>query len=169
MKELKFKKVTIHIMGANGEIFEYHKNNEYKNTKEEDIINIFNLKPLHYASVLEDNLKEPKAFNTYNWNAPITLCGVANEDIYNGLAIVNIHLGGDVRSNYSEPYVCEEPEYLFMQITFLEVELSDGRLFNFDCDNGEAYFDFETFDPYAIDFDENLTTEQIEELEDKSI
>ena len=168
MKNLKFKTVTIYVMGANGEMFEHHKNNEYKNTTKEDVINIFNLEPLKMANVLEDNLENPKSFNTYNWNAPFTCDGVASEDIYNGVAIVNIHLGGDARGNYSEPYICEEPEAIFSQNTYLDVELSDGQIFTFDCDNGEAYFDFDTFDPYYINFDENVTKEQLEELTEKN-
>ena len=167
MKSVKFKNVTIYVTGANGEVFEYHKNNEYKNQSKDDIIDIFKLEPLHYASVLEDNLDNPKAFNTYNWNAPITLCGVASEDIYDGVAIVNIHLGGDARSNYSKPYICEEPESIFMQNTYLDIELSNGETFSFDCDNGEGYFDFDTFDPYYIDFDAEITKECYNELKDK--
>ena len=168
MKNLKFKTVTISIVGANSEIFEYHKNNEYKNTTKEDVINIFKLEPLYMTTYLEDGLNNPKSFNTYNWGAPITLCGVASEDIYDGIALVNIHLGGDVRGNYSEPYICEEPEAIFSQSTFLDVELTNGDIFSFDCDNGEGYFDFDTFDPYYIDFDKNITKEQLEELTEKN-
>ncbi len=167
MKNLKFKNVTIYVTGANGEMFEYHKNNEYKNTTKEDVINIFKLEPLHMTTYLEGNLNDMKAFNTYNWNAPITLCGVAPEDIYDGIALVNIHLGGDARGNYSEPYICEEPEAIFLQSTFLDVELSNGETFSFDCDNSEGYFDFDTFDPYYIDFDEDITKEQYKELTEK--
>ncbi len=168
MKNLRFKNVTIYVTGANGEMFEYHKNNEYKNTTKEDIINIFKLEPLHMTTYLEDNLNDMKAFNTYNWSAPITLCGVAPEDVYDGLALVNIHLGGDARGNYSEPYICEEPEAIFSQNTFLDIELSNGEMFSFYCDNGEGYFDFNTFDAYYIDFDENITKEQLEELTEKN-
>ena len=168
MKNLKFKNVTIYITGANGEMFEYHKNNEYKNTTKEDVINIFKLEPLHMTTYLEDNLNDMKAFNTYNWNAPITLCGVAPEDVYDGVALVNIHLGGDARGNYSEPYICEEPESIFMQSTFLDVELSNGETFSFSCDNESGYFDFDTFDAYYIDFDEDITKEQYEELTEKN-
>ena len=105
MKNLKFKTVTIYVQGANGDMFEYHKNNEYKNTTKEDVIKIFDLEPLHYATNLE-NVNLGKSFNTYNWGAPFTLCGVAPEDIYDGVALVNIHLGGDARGYYSEPYIC---------------------------------------------------------------
>lgn len=168
MKNLKFKNVTIYVAGANGEMFEYHKNNEYKNTSKEDVINIFNLEPLHMATYLEDKINDMKAFNSYNWNAPFTICGVAPEDIYNGVAIVNIHLGGDVRGNYSEPYICEEVDALFMQSTYLDIELSNGEIYSFSCDNGEGYFDFETFDPYWVNFDENITKEQYKELTEKN-
>jgi len=168
MKNLKFKTVTIYVTGANGEVFEYHKNNEYKNTTKEDIINIFKLEPLHMTTYLKDNLNDMKAFNTYNWRAPFTLCGVAPEDIYDGIALVNIHLGGDVRGNYSEPYICEEPEAIFSQSTFLDIELTNGDIFSFDCDNGEGYFDFDTFDPYYIDFDKEITVQQLNELKEKN-
>lgn len=167
MKNLKFKNVTIYLTGANGEIFEHHHNNEYKNQSKEDIINIFKLEPFYMATVLDDELNNHKAFNTYNWNAPITLCGVASEDVYDGIALVNIHLGGDVRGNYSEPYICEEPESIFSQSTFLDVELSNGEIFSFDCYNNEGYFNFDTFDPYYIDFNEDITEEQYKELTDK--
>ena len=169
MKDLKFKTVTIYVMGANGEMFEYHKNNEYKNTTKQDVINIFKLEPLYMATCLDGfDLSNMKSFNTYNWSAPITLCGVSPEDIYDGVAIVNIHLGGDVRGNYSEPYICEEVESLFTQNTYLDVELSNGDIFSFDCDNGEGYFDFDSFDPYYIDFDKEITVEQLNELKEKN-
>lgn len=168
MKTIKFKNVSIYVTGANGEMHLYHENNEYKNQSKEDVIEIFNLEPLHYATVLEDSLTNPKSFNTYNWNAPYTLCGVASEDIYSGVAVVNIHLGGDARGNYSEPYICEEPEAIFLQNAYLHIELTSGKNYSFDCDNSEAYFNFETFDPYWINFDEELTEEQLEELEEKN-
>ena len=55
-----------------------------------------------------------------------------------------------------------------MQNTFLDIELSNGEIYSFNCDNGEAYFDFDTFDPYYIDFDKVLTSEQINELKEKN-
>jgi len=167
MKNLKFKNVTIYIIGANGEIFEYHKNNEYKNQDKEDIIDIFKLEPLHMANILGD-ISNTKSFNSYSWNAPYTFDGVACEDIYDGVALVNIHLGGDVRGNYSEPYICEEPSALFSQHTFLDIELTNGEIYSMSCDNSEAYFNTETFDPYYIDFDKNVTPEQLEELKEKN-
>lgn len=167
MKNLKFKTATIYITGANGEIFDYHKNNEYKNRTKKDIINIFKLEPLHMANALGD-ISNMKSFNSYNWGAPYTFDGVACDDIYDGIAVVNIHLGGDVRGNYSEAYICDEPEAIFMQSTFLDIELSDGETYNFYCDNGEAYFDFNTFDPYYIDFEKELTVEQLSELKEKN-
>ena len=169
-KKIYFKNVTIYISVANGETYEYHKNNEYKNTKKEDVINIFKLEPLHYATVLDEiNIGTFKSFNTYDWNAPFTLCGVIPEDIYDGIAIVNIHLGGDARGNYSEPYICEKPEDLFYQNTFLDIELTDGTIYTFYSDNSEAYFNFDNLDPYYIDFEEQITKEQLEELEAKNV
>jgi len=167
METLKFKNVTIYITGANGEQFEYHKNNEYKNRTKQDIINIFKLEPLNMANVLDD-ISNMKSFNSYNWGAPYTFDGVACDDIYDGVAIVNIHLGRDVRGNYSEPYICNEPEAIFMQSTFLDIELSNGKIFSFSCDNSEAYFNFNTLDPYYINFDENITLEQLDELKEKN-
>ena len=169
MTNLKFKNVTIYISGANGEQFEFHKNNEYKNTSKQAIINIFKLEPLHMANVLDGyDLSNCKSFNSYNWGGPYTFDGVASEDIYNGIAIVNIHLGGDARGNYSEPYICEEPESIFLQSTYLDIELSNGQIFSFSCENGEGYFNFDTLDPYYINFNENVTLEQLEELKEKN-
>ena len=171
MKEtIKFKNVSIYVTGANGEPHLYYENNEYKNTKKEDIINIFNLEPLYYATHLDGiEIGTFKSFNTYNWNAPFTLCGVMSEDIYDGVALVNIHLGGDARGNYSEAYICEEPEALLSQNAHLTIELTNGDTYNFDCDNGEAYFNFETFDAMYIDFEEELTPLQLQELEETNI
>ncbi|MCP3700178.1 MAG: hypothetical protein GY920_16745 [Aliivibrio sp.] len=56
---------------------------------------------------------------------------------------------------------------LLSQSTFLEIELTNGEIYTIDCDNGEAYFDFDTFDAYTINFDEELSEEQIEEIKDK--
>ena len=169
METVKFKTVSVYVTGANGEQHLYHENNEYKNRTKEDIIEVFKLEPLHYATHLDGvEVGTFKSFNTYNWNAPFTLCGVMSEDIYEGVALVNIHLGGDARGNYSEAYICEEPEALLSQNAYLFIELSNGDTYNFDCDNSEAYFNFDTLDPYYIDFENELTQEQITELEDKN-
>ena len=168
MKKVYFKTVEISVICANGESHQYHVNNDYIKYSEKQIADLFNLEPLHFATALDGEIKgEMTSFNTYNWNAPFTFCGVSHPDIYDGIAIVNIHLGGDARGNYSGPYICEEVDALFLQSANLYVELSNGRTFNFDCDNSEAYFNFETFDPYWIDFDKELTKEQIKELEEK--
>ena len=168
MQNLKFKTVTIYVQGANGEQHLYLENNEYKNTSKEDVIKVFKLEPLHYATHLDGiEVGTFKSFNTYNRSAPFTLCGVMSEDIYEGIALVNIHLGGDARGNYSEAYICEEPEALLCQNASLSIELTNGETYNFNCDNSEAYFDFENIDPYYIDFETELTAEQLEELEDK--
>ena len=149
--EIKFKNVTIYVIGANGETHMHHHNNDYKNQSEEDVVNIFKLQPMHFATEV-DGVSNLESFNTYNWNAPFTLCGVMPEDLYDGVGVVNIHLGGDARGNYSKPYICEEMDALVSQNTFLNVE---------------AYFDFDTFDAYDINFDEVLTSEQLQEIEDK--
>jgi len=169
METVKFENVSVYVAGVNGEQHLYHENNEYKNRTKEDIIKVFKLEPLHYATHLDGvEVGTFKSFNTYNWGAPFILCGVMSEDIYEGIALVNIHLGGDARGNYSEPYICEEPEALLSQNAYLFIELSNGDTYNFDCDNGEAYFNFDTLDPYYIDFEKELTQEQITELEDKN-
>ena len=167
MENIKFKEVVIYITGGNGEMHQYFKNNEYQNQDIEDIVKIFNLEKLHYATVLDgEKIGEFKSFNTYNLNAPYTFCGVMPEGVY-GASIVNIHLGGDARGNYSEPYICEETECLIFQQTQLCIELTNGETFNFDCDNSEGFFDFYSFDPYYIDFEKPLTEEQLKELEEK--
>ena len=169
MNKLKFETVSVYVTGANGKQHLYHENNDYKNRTKEDIIKVFKLEPLHYATHLDGiEVGTFKSFNTYNWGAPFTLCGVMPEDIYSGIALVNIHLGGDARGNYSEAYICEEPEALLSQNAYLYIELSNGDTYNFDCDNSEAYFNFDTLDPYYIDFEKDLTQEQITELEDKN-
>jgi len=164
-----FKTVEISVVCANGGLHPYHKNNDYIQYNERETAELFDLEPLYYATALDGEIKgEMTSFNTYNWGAPFTFCGVSHKNLYDGIAIVNIHLGGDARGNYSGPYICDEPEALLSQSAFLYVELSDGSKFNFDFDNGEAFFDFDTFDPYWIDFDEPLTDEQIEELNNKN-
>lgn len=163
---MKFKNVSIKVIGANGELHLHHENNEYKNQSEEDVANIFNLEEMHYATEL-DGVENLKSFNTYNWNAPFTICGVMPEDIYDGVGVVNIHLGGDARGNYSKPYICEEMDALLCQDTFLDIELTNGDIYTIQCDNGEGYFDFDTFDVYTINFNEELSEEQIEEINDK--
>ena len=167
---VKFKSVEIFVMGANGEMHSYHRNNEYQNTSKEDVIRIFKLEPLYMATELDGyDMSKMTAFNTYNWNAPFTLCGVSPEDMYDGVSIVNIHLGGDARGNYSEPYICEETDALFLQTAYLEVELTNGDTYSIDCDNSEAYFDIDGIDPYFIDFDAEVTSEQIDSLESLNV
>ena len=164
---VKFKTVSIYVSGANGESHLYHENNDYQNRSKEDVIRIFKLEPLHMATELDGyDLGNMTTFNTYNWNAPYTLCGVSPEDMYDGASIVNIHLGGDARGNYSEPYICEETPALFLQMACLEVELTNGDTYSITCDNSEAYFDIEGIDPYCIEFDAEVTSEQIEILEE---
>ena len=167
MKEnIKFKNVTIYVIGANGETHMYHHNNEFKNQSEEDVVNVFNLEPMHLATEL-DGVNNLESFNTCNWGTPFTFCGVMQQDLYEGVGVVNIHLGGDVRGNYSKPYICEDMDALISQSTFLNIELTNGEHYTIDCENSEAYFDLDTFDAYNINFDEKLTAEQLQEIEDK--
>ena len=165
--ETYFKNITIQVIAANGAAYDYHVNNDYVKYTEEEIADMFNLTPLRemMANRLEGN-NFTSCFNTYNGGSPFTFDGVLSEDYQT--AIVNIHLGGDVRGNYSDMYFCDEADALLSQSSFLTIELSDGSEFNFDCDNGEAYFDFDTFDPYYVDFSKPITKEQLNELNDKN-
>ena len=57
----------------------------------------------------------------------------------------------------------------YLQTCYLNVELSDGQTFSFDCDNGEGYFNFDNFDPYYVDFDSEITPEILTDLQDNCI
>ena len=167
-KQVTFDTVQINIFGAQ-DIKAYMRNNEYLIDTESDVAELFGLEPFHYAGMLADfDTERLQAFNTYNWGAPVTLCGVCSEEM--DFALVNVHLGGDPRGNYSAPYICENCDdvtALLSQNTELYIALSDGTEYNLYCDNGEAYFPFDTLDPYYIDFDEPLTKEQIAEIKEK--
>ena len=167
-KQVKFDKVQVYIYGGEDTAV-YFEDNEYKLKDESEIARLFGLEPFHFANVLvNENTCELNAFNTYNWGAPIVLDGVYCEDM--NFALVNIHRGGDARGNYSAPYICEtsmDVDAILSQNTELYIALSDGTEYHLHCDNGEAYFPFDTFDPYHVDFDEPLTKEQIAELNEK--
>jgi len=164
---IKVKECTIFVTVANGEFAEYHKNNEHIKYNEEQTANLFELEPLHYGSELEGaNLSE--TFNTYNWGAPFTFCGSYSGEVYDQTpSVVNMHLGGDPRGNYSKPYICNDIEALFSQNSFVEFELDNGETYVIDCDNGEAYFDL-LIDPHYIDLDDYITEAQYDELKEKS-
>lgn len=166
MKNLttKIKTVSIYIIGANGESYLYHENNEYKMNDLPTIIKCFKLQPLHFATELE-GLEFGEPFNTYNWGAPVTFCGVHEKDDPYGKGLVNIHLGGDARGNYSEPYFCEEMYAILCQDTILDVELTNGDIYSITCDNGEGYFNLDHLDPYWVDLDEPVSKDLINELE----
>ena len=164
---IKIKECTVYVMVANGELAEYHKNNEYTKYNEQQTAELFHLEPLHYGTELEGaNLSE--TFNTCNWNAPFTFCGSYSGEIYDDApSVVNIHLGGDVRGNYSKPYICNDVEALLLQNSFVEFELDNREIYTIDSDNSEAYFDL-MLDPYYIDLDDYITQEQYNELKEKS-
>jgi hypothetical protein len=164
---IKVKECTIFVSVGNGEFIEYHKNNNYKNYNEEQIVEMFELEPLYFSTELEGaNLA--RHFNTFDWDAPFTFCGVYSGEIYdNTPSLVNIHLGGDPRGNYSKPYICNDMEAILMQNSFVTFELSNGETITIDCENSEAHFDL-ILDPYYIDFDKFLTIEEYEQLEENS-
>ena len=163
---IKIKNCTVNVQIANGDFCEYHTNNNYINYNESQIADMFELEPLHYGTELE-GAKLLQTFNTYNWNAPFTFCGVYSGDVYDDTpCIVNIHLGGDARGNYSKPYICNDMECILLQNTHANFELSNGEFFTIDSENSEGYFDL-ILDPYYINFDEFLTIEQYEELKEK--
>lgn len=162
---IKVKECTVFVMVANGEQAIYHKNNEFIKYSEEQTANLFELEPLHYGTELEGaNLSE--TFNTYNWNSPFTFCGIYSGEIYDETpSVVNIHLGGDARGNYSKPYICKDIESIMLQNSSVDFELSNGEFFTIDCENSEGYFDL-ILDPYFIDFDKPLTIKEYEELKE---
>ena len=165
--DIKVKNVSIFVSVANGEFTEIYKNNEWKQYSEIETAKLFELEPLHYGSELEGaNLSE--TFNTYNGNAPFVFCGVYSGEVYDDApSVVNIHLGGDVRGNYSKPYICKDMEAIMLQSSFVEFELDNGETYVIDCDNGEAYFDL-SIDPNYIDLDAYITEAQYNELKEKS-
>ena len=161
------KNTTISVICANGTAYDYNVNGEYIQYKEREIAKMFGLEPLGFANVLEDtNLTT--TFNTYNWNAPFTFDGVHCEDVYDGVALVNIHLGGDVRGNYSNVYVCEEVDALLLQNSDLTIEFTDGSTLGFCCENGEAYFDIDFLDLYINNVGRQLTDKEHQALLDLS-
>ena len=160
---IKIKNAKIYVTGGNGESFLYHKNNEDIKFTESEIADIFDLEPLTFGNKLE-GAKLDHTFNTYNHGAPFIFDGVYSGEIYDDTpSVINIHLGGDARGNYSRPYICDDIEPLLSQNSFLEIELSNGENFFMDCDNSEASFDL-LIDPYFVDFNEPLTSEQYQEL-----
>ena len=164
---IKVKNVSIFVGVANGEFTEIYKNNVWKQYSETETAKLFALEPLHYGTELEGaNLSE--TFNTCNWNAPFTFCGSYSGEVYDVTpSVVNIHLGGDSRGNYSKPYVCNDLESLFLQDSFVEFELDNGEIYTIDCENGEAYFDL-LIDPHYIDLYDYITEDQYKELKEKS-
>jgi hypothetical protein len=164
---IKVKECTIFVSVGNGELIQYHKNNKYKNYTEEQIVKMFGLESLYFSTDLEGaNLAH--TFNTYNWSAPFTFCGVYSGEVYDDTpGLVNIHLGGDARGNYSKPYICNDMEAIMLQSSFVEFELSNGETITIDSENSEAYFDL-ILDPYYIDFERNLTANEYEELKENN-
>ena len=159
---IKEVKIFLHTPNAQMLIFD---NGDWENPTNEEIIEAFDLAPFHYGTIL-DNVQGPfNSFNTYNHNAPLTICGSFNEGL--DFAIFNLHNGGDARGNYSAPYYSDNYdsiESILSQQTYLYIETTEGH-FTIDCDNGEAYFNFDTFDLFDLKEGDELTEDQLNELE----
>ena len=164
MEKIYIDKITVNIFSQNN-VETYYENDritEIKGYKNIDPVEFFELEPFHYASVLADMEQFTQSFNTYNWGAPITICGAYNENME---AIVNVHRGGDARGNYSAPYLCENVEYILSQYTELVLEISNGETYRISCENGEAYFHFHSdFDPYYFDIEEPVSEAILTEI-----
>lgn len=160
---IKEVKIFLHTPNAQMVIFE---NGDWKNPTNNEIIEAFYLTPFHYGTILDDVKGPFNSFNTYNHNAPLTICGAFNEGL--DFAIFNLHNGGDARGNYSAPYYSDDYdaiESILSQQTYLYIETSAGPIYLIDCENGEAYFDFETFDIFDLKEGDELSEDQLKELE----
>ncbi len=160
------KQVKIFLHTPNGSL-EIWDNGDFVNPTNDQIIKAYDLHPFHYGTIL-DNAQGPfKSFNTYNYNAPLTICGAFNEDL--DFAILNLHNGGDPRGNYSAPYYSDDYDAIssiLSQQSYLWLDTDKG-IFTIDCDNGEAYFNslFDTFEVHELKEGDELTPEQLDELE----
>jgi len=144
------------------------KDGDYMGNTEADLIELFEAEPFHYATVLEGNYNF-SAFNTYNYGAPIVLCGVHDENF--DIAIVNFHRGGDARGNYGSPYFIEGYDNVTNLIApqyELLITLDNGEQFYRQCENSEMHFPFDTFDIDLIDLEEFTMSQEIyEEINQK--
>lgn len=159
-----FEAIEINLITSQGS-FPYFEDGQFK---ELDPVEAFGLEELYWGTHL-DGVEGPfTAFNTYNWGAPVVIAGARSEC---GAAVVNIHRGGDVRGNYSGPYLVEDSEDIFTQTLELYIRLSNGREFRATTSDFCACdFFFETFDVYmnSADFEElPLTLEMIDELAER--
>lgn len=160
------KEVKIFLHTPNGSL-EIWDNGDWVNPTNDQIIEAYYLEPFHYATILDDVKGSFKSFNTYNHNAPLTICGAFNEDL--DFAIFNLHEGGDARGNYSAPYYCNDYysiESILSQQSYLWLRTDNG-IYTIDCGNGEAYFHnfFESFDVHELKEGDELNQDQLDELE----
>lgn len=164
---LKIESIEINLITPNN-LLTIWKDGNHINPTEGDLIEIFEAEEFHYATVLEGDYTF-HAFNTSNYGAPITLCGVYSEEF--DLAVVNFHRSGDIRGNYGSPYVIEGYDNvtcLIAQSTELTIELSNGETFHQYCENSEAYYPFDSLDIDLIDIEEfYLNDEMYTELTEK--
>jgi hypothetical protein len=162
-ENIYFKTVNVNLI-INGEAVEYHTLEGYSDI---DIKELFDLSEFYFGTLLEGVEGKFNSFNTYNWNAPLTVCGSYNENM--DFMILNIHRGGDARGNYGQPLYTDNSDMIhdiLTQQSELYIELSNGKTYSMYCENTEAFFNFDTFDPYWIKLDEPLTAEQFEEIEE---
>lgn len=162
-KTEKILEVKIFVTTSRG-VIEVYSNGDWVNPSVDEMVESFGLEPFNYGTILDGVGGPFIGFNTYNQNAPITLCGAFNDS--NNFAIVNLHLGGDARGNYSRPYYIDNDDdlhHLFSQFSFLSIETDEGTYYR-ECDNGEAYFPFDTFDLDDLKEGNELSGEQLEEL-----
>ena len=159
-----FEAIEINLLTSEGS-FPYFEDGQYK---EIDPVEAFGLVEFYWGTHL-DGVEGPfTMFNTYNWGAPIVICGARSEC---GVAIVNLHKGGDPRGNYSGPYFVEDSGDIFSQDLELYIRLSNGREFratSWEFHGTELHFN--TFDLYmdSADFEElPLTLEMIDELAER--
>lgn len=162
----KIVNCTINLFTPN-DVVPILENNEHVDRALYELADIFDANEFHMGNRLRKLDGEWHSFNTYNQNAPIVIDGAYFGEFE--AAIINFHLGGDVRGNYSSPYIVEGYDNvlsLITQDTELYIELSDGREFRWMCENGEAYFDLDDLDVYWIDFGKPLTEKQLKSIED---
>lgn len=175
--EVYFKSIRIELSTAHGYIPIFEDGNYIGGGDDSrfEVLEAFEAEPFHYATVLEGG-HQLHSFNTYNHGAPVVACGVYDEDY--DFAIVNFHRGGDARGNYSQAYYIEgydnvtalisQNTRLVIQLGIKDSELWKPQEWYLDCENGEAYFPFDTFDIHDSNIlEEPLKAGQFREIMEK--